>query len=36
MKNILENKGNLKSLINNITNPHPEKENINNNNDLNF
>ena len=36
MKNILENKGNLQSLINNITNPQPEKENINNNNDLNF
>ena len=35
MKNILENKGNLQNLINNITNPQPEKENINNNNDLN-
>ncbi len=36
MKNILENKGNLQNLINNITNLQPEKENINNNNDMNF
>ena len=36
IKNILENKGNLQNLINNITNLQPEKENINNNNDINF
>ena len=38
MKNLLENKGNLKNFLNNINNPTPERENNsnNNNNDLNF